>query len=78
MKFTREREGEKEKNGHFCVKEWYEEDNLDVTWKGLTDLSVIPSSSNMLQWELFYVISAVETGIESVVTHCRQQSSSHF
>lgn len=42
-------EGEKEKNWHICVKEWYWEDNLDVTWKGLTDLSVIPSSSNMLQ-----------------------------
>lgn len=36
-----------------------------MTWKGLTDLSVIPSSSNMLQWQLLYVISIVEIGIES-------------
>lgn len=49
MNFIGGREWEKEENGTSVLKNSIGKNNLDVTWKGVADLSVIPSSSNMLQ-----------------------------
>lgn len=38
-------EGEKEENGTSALKNGIGRNNLDVTWKGVTYLSVISSSS---------------------------------